>query len=472
MKTCPSLQTLKQFVAVTLSPAEAAELIEHMESCAACSERLSTLKQNRRTDIAEGFRDLRNRKIETSSTLPKRIDKYEVVAKIGEGGMGTVYRAWHPDLQRDVAVKVLKETRLDNAMARSRFSKEIEAVGRLRHENIVQALDAGAADGVPFITMELLDGCDLDEYVTKNGPLPVEQALSLVRQAATGLAHAHTVGLIHRDVKPSNLFLTSNGIVKLLDLGIAQPIGSENRETKTETGHVVGSPEFMAPEQFRGGTVDVRSDIYSLGCTLAYLLTGKPLSESHGSLPATVRPLVTKMTAGMPDQRFPSTGELIAAIDAIQKRKFPRCYLVPILASVAATVIAGVLVTSGSPSKDKEKPANPATPFVTNQTSEHPVVPAAPFIDEQKSEQPATPASPLVETKTKEQDGTEIVKSPVSDETKKWFAEYEKEKERRRIEYAEYEKAKTEAKKNGTQITQPPLSAPFGPIPPPARRMP
>ncbi len=499
MKTCPSSQTLEQFVAVTLSPAEADELIEHLESCTTCSERLKTLEQNRRAGVAGGFRDLWNRKIEMSNTLPKRIDKYEIVAKIGEGGMGTVYQAWHPGLQMDVAVKVLKETRLDNATARSRFSKEIEAIGRLRHENIVQAIDAGIADDVPFITMELLDGCDLGEYVTKNGPLPVEYALSLIRQAATGLGHAHAVGLIHRDVKPSNLFLTSNGFVKWLDLGIARPIGSENRETKTETGHVVGSPEFMAPEQFRGGTVDVRSDIYSLGCTLAYLLTGKPLSESHDALPTAVRTLVSKMTAGMPDQRFSSTGELIAAFDVIEKRKTSLRYLGAILACVAVVVLAGVFLM-GKNSR-KEIPTKPITPLVDKKTSEQSAFPATPSVDEKSREQsaipeppfvgertrepsailappfigdktkelPSRPAGDFIDPKAREELRNKILNSPEYAESLKRMEEYKKANERYKIERAEYEKAVSEAKKNGQAM---PLSPPMRPIPPSVMPMP
>jgi tRNA A-37 threonylcarbamoyl transferase component Bud32 len=209
---------------------------------------------------------------------PKFLGQYEILEQIGQGGMGRVYKALHTRLKRLVAVKLLPAQRLADPQAVARFQREVEAVGRLNHPNIVQALDANELDGQHFLVTEFVDGTDLSRLVRSGGRLPVPDACEIVRQAALGLQHAHEHGLVHRDVKPSNLMLSSTGIVKLLDLGLARlrpetPIPAD----VTVSGQVMGSADYMAPEQcLDAREVDAQADIYSLGCTLYFLLVGRP----------------------------------------------------------------------------------------------------------------------------------------------------------------------------------------------------
>jgi len=176
----------------------------------------------------------------------------------------------HTKLKRPVAIKVLPTDRLRDPRAVARFQREVEAVGRLSHPNIVQALDANELDGRHLLVTEFVDGVDLSRLVRSGGPLPIPDACEIVRQAALGLQHAHAHDLVHRDVKPSNLMLNSAGIVKLLDLGLARlrpemPVEAD----VTTSGQIMGSADYMSPAQcLDARDVDARADIYSLGCTL------------------------------------------------------------------------------------------------------------------------------------------------------------------------------------------------------------
>jgi eukaryotic-like serine/threonine-protein kinase len=208
----------------------------------------------------------------------RQLGQYLLLAKLGQGGMGTVYKAMHSRLKRPVAIKLLSAARLNNDEAVARFHREMEAIGRLDHPNIVRATDAGEADGEHFLVMDFVEGVDLNKLVHFRGPLPVAEACELARQAALGLQYIHDHALVHRDVKPSNLLLTPQGQVKVLDLGLARLRGDSllNGEL-TGSGQVVGTPDYMAPEQaLNSRDVDIRADIYSLGCTLYKLLAGKP----------------------------------------------------------------------------------------------------------------------------------------------------------------------------------------------------
>ena len=183
----------------------------------------------------------------------------------------------HTKLKRPVAIKVLPTDRLRDPRAVARFQREVEAVGRLGHPNIVQALDANELDGRHLLVTEFVDGVDLSRLVRSGGPLPIPDACEIVRQAALGLQHAHAHDLVHRDVKPSNLMLNSAGIVKLLDLGLARlrpemPVEAD----VTTSGQIMGSADYMSPAQcLDARDVDARADIYSLGCTLYFLLAGR-----------------------------------------------------------------------------------------------------------------------------------------------------------------------------------------------------
>ncbi len=221
------------------------------------------------------------------ASKPFTMGQYRLLEKLGQGGMGTVYRAVHMRLEKEVALKVLPAERTTNAEAVARFKREMRAVGRLHHPNIVAAYDAGEADGAHFLVMEYVRGVDLTRILNEHGPLNVADACELIRQAAIGLQEAHEHGMVHRDIKPSNLMLTAvrqgktaEGVVKILDLGLAllgdQWQGGAPSTEITTSGHLMGTVDYIAPEQATNThDVDIRADIYSLGTTLYKLLCGK-----------------------------------------------------------------------------------------------------------------------------------------------------------------------------------------------------
>jgi serine/threonine protein kinase len=217
------------------------------------------------------------------------VGSYRLLELLGQGGMGQVFKAFHQPMGRVVALKIIRKERLGNENALKRFEREIQTVGHLSHPNIVVAFDAGTVGSKLFYAMEYLDGIDLAQLVARSGPLPVAQAFDFMRQAAMGLQHAHECGLVHRDIKPHNLIATRlpskdatktdsnrSAVIKILDLGLARVITADEDAMVTQDGQGVGTPAYLAPEQARNArAVDIRADIYGLGCTLYHLLTGK-----------------------------------------------------------------------------------------------------------------------------------------------------------------------------------------------------
>ena len=212
------------------------------------------------------------------STVFQQLGEYQLVEEIGESALFRVFKARHRKLQRDVVIKFLRESTVDNGEALARFRREMEAVGGLEHENIVWATDAGEHEGSPYIVMEYLPGRTLQQIVAANGPLRIADACELARQAAVGLGFIHSRQMVHRDVKPSNLLLTDSGSVKLLDFGLVRLADSMGTgEEITAAATMLGTPDYIAPEQATDSrAVDARADIYSLGATLFELLTGSP----------------------------------------------------------------------------------------------------------------------------------------------------------------------------------------------------
>jgi WD40 repeat protein len=268
-----------------------------------------------------------------------RLGSYVLLEKLGEGGMGTVFKARDTRLGRIVALKVIRRDRVGGAQAIERFRREIRAVAQLDHPHIVHAYDADEVAGTLLLAMEFVDGTDLARLVQERGPLPPELAREYVRQAALGLEHAHQRGIVHRDVKPNNLLLSPQGMVKLLDLGLArlvEPAG-EMSSPLTGSGMVMGTPDYIAPEQARDAHhVDARADLYSLGCTLYFLLSGRvpfpdgtptekilwhmsaqpePLEKHCPEVPPGVAAVVKRLMVRDPAQRFQSAAELVTALE-------------------------------------------------------------------------------------------------------------------------------------------------------------
>jgi hypothetical protein len=206
-----------------------------------------------------------------------RIGDFEIQDKLGEGGMGAVYRGLDVNLRRHVAIKVLLPEYSANREARERFLREARSAAAISHDNVVTIHHVGDHHGTAFLVMPLLKGMSLETFFMKKGLPTIPQAIRIAKEIAGGLSAAHKQGLIHRDVKPGNIWLESpNGRVKILDFGIAKPVGAERKTSLTEAGVVMGTPAFMSPEQARGHAVDSRSDLFSLGAILYRLCTGSP----------------------------------------------------------------------------------------------------------------------------------------------------------------------------------------------------
>jgi serine/threonine-protein kinase len=201
---------------------------------------------------------------------------YRIEGQLGAGSMGEVFKAVDTGLDRRVAIKLLSEKHRDSPELRKRFVREGRAVAAISHPNVVQVFATGSFDDRPYIAMELLDGTDLGSVVEKRGPLSSAEAAHAILDAAQGLSAAAKAGLIHRDVKPSNLVKLGDGKVKVTDFGLAKPVDPGSEPALTAMGVVVGTPDYIAPEQARGEPIDERVDIYALGGTLYFLLTGVP----------------------------------------------------------------------------------------------------------------------------------------------------------------------------------------------------
>jgi serine/threonine protein kinase len=204
--------------------------------------------------------------------LSGRIGKYDIVKPLGKGAMGIVYLAHDTVLERDVALKVMVASIADDPELKTRFEREAKAVARMTHPNVVNVFDLGShTDGSPFIAMELLKGMDLQKAVRTPPPLPLDRKVNIIVQVLAGLAHAHQAGIVHRDIKPANIFINQDGTVKIMDFGVARLTTA----SMTGTGNIVGTADYMSPEQVKGAKVDGRSDLFSVGCMLYELLAGR-----------------------------------------------------------------------------------------------------------------------------------------------------------------------------------------------------
>lgn len=254
-------------------------------------------------------------------------DRYEILEKIGTGGMSDVYKAKDHKLNRPVAVKVLKQEFSENANFVSKFRAEAQAAAGMMHPNIVNVYDVGEEGGTQYIVMELVEGITLKKYIEKKSRLSVKEATSIAIQVSMGIEAAHNNHIIHRDIKPQNIMISKDGKVKVTDFGIAKAVSSN-----TITSNVMGSVHYTSPEQARGGYSDEKSDIYSLGVTLYEMLTGRvpfngettvaiaikhiqepmPSPRTYvGDIPISVEQIVLKCTQKSPDRRYQNMQELI-----------------------------------------------------------------------------------------------------------------------------------------------------------------
>ncbi len=357
---CPPRADLLAFSQGSLRGPQWHEVSSHLQICAECQAIFAAVGRGEATsNIGAPAAHL-------AEPVPSRIGRYVVLDQLGQGGMGRVYSAYHPELDRRVALKVLHAKTSDEA-AGARLRREAQAMARLDHPNVVAVHDVGEDDGRLFLVMERVEGETLEQRMLR-GPLPVADALSVIRQAGQGLAAAHRAGLVHRDLKPANILLSGDGRVRVADFGIARfagavelspspasPSGSGASEL-TQPGHVAGTPMSMAPEQVRGLGSDERSDQFSFCITAYKALYGEhpfdvtaPVAErfvaprvpTPRGEPRTVRAALLRGLAPEPTERFPSMTELLVELE-----RTPLSWksVVPYVA--AGVGLTGVVVTA------------------------------------------------------------------------------------------------------------------------------
>lgn len=350
----PSKEVLQNFALGKLPEESIERISSHLESCETCNlfldqnfdDTLSDRLNHHQSDSKEQDFILQSTQPEISFEQLREIfeskTKYSLEKTLGSGGMGTVYLAYHRVMDRKVAIKVVKQRILADPQAIKRFEIETRSAAQLSHPNIVAAYDADQVDGIHFLVMEFVDGESLAEILKRKGPLSVRRACNYIYQVAVGLRHAHSHSMIHRDIKPQNIMKAKNGRIKILDFGLARLQASEMPDQHlTQSGVMMGTANYVAPEQARDGrNADIRSDLYSLGCTLFTLLSGKvpfpkgtymekvlahctesfpSISKVRDDVPSNISQIISKLTAKKPDERYGNPKELIDDLEPIVK---------------------------------------------------------------------------------------------------------------------------------------------------------
>lgn len=276
---------------------------------------------------------------ELSTTQPPSIGRYRILNILGRGAMGVVYLGYDEAIDRQVAIKTIHRGLLDGEGGQEwleRFRREVRAAGRCLHPNIVTVFEYGEVEGSPYIAMEYVQGRELRDYLKERQPLPLANAVAIIVQVLNALSHAHAQGVVHRDIKPANIIVLADGQVKVTDFGIARLDASSDL---TQVGMMIGSPSYMAPEQFSDQHADRRADIYATGVVLFELLTGaRPFSGRNASelmyqvlrephqrltrlnpaLPTELDAVLDRALAKAPDQRFQEASEFIAALEGLK----------------------------------------------------------------------------------------------------------------------------------------------------------
>ena len=356
----PDLGQLAAFDLGQLTSAQSSTIEDHISRCETCRQQLEALPDDPLVELLRACAGMRNSH-EVNNNLvdapvlcgravtavPQRPEippalaahpRYRILGFVGAGGMGAVFKAEHRLMQRVVALKVLGKDLVERPGMVERFRLEVQAAARLSHANIVTAFDAEQAGDLHFLVMEFVEGTSLDRLIEQQGPATVSHACEWVRQTALGLQHAFEHGMVHRDIKPANLLLTPEGQVKILDFGLAR-FASESGDGSalTQAGSLVGTLDYMAPEQARAANqADIRADIYSLGCTLYFLLAGRPpfagtalqkllshqdqlpssLTNARNDVPAELLPIMDRMLAKSPEHRYQTPAEVAQALAA------------------------------------------------------------------------------------------------------------------------------------------------------------
>lgn len=356
--TCLPRETLQRYLSGAIAEDETGDIEAHLSVCPACEQTVWQLEADPDT-VLESMRELAaiesqeksapadspsviQRAIAAARLLPSpptllpaplgkpaQIGAYELLQSLGRGGMGQVFLARHTNLDKQVAVKLLfprpSHAGLDAENLISRFQREMRAAGRLNHPTIVSATDAGQENGTHYLVMEYIDGLDLSRLAKATGPLEIADACDLTRTVAQGLSHAHAEGIVHRDVKPSNLMLDRQGRVKILDFGLAQwNLLNESANELTTVGQLMGTLDYMAPEQAeRNDGVDYRADLYALGATLFRLLTGRPplAASPHMTLLEKVRLLGSQSAPSLSSLRSDAPAELVKLVASLLNRQ-------------------------------------------------------------------------------------------------------------------------------------------------------
>jgi formylglycine-generating enzyme required for sulfatase activity/serine/threonine protein kinase len=373
---CPDPNVLVAYLLGKLDPLEVPPIAEHVANCPTCDHSAESLEVASDTLVeqlrgalpqCDVSRDPEYQQVlarvqklhpkrsaaDTQVDLPlapevAQFGEYRLLAKLGQGGMGVVWKAEHLRMHRLVAIKTLHPARMKSPDMLRRFYQEVEVAAKLLHPNIVTAFDATEHQGRHYLVMEYVDGQDLARLMKHHGPLPPQQAAGYILQAARGLQFAHSKGIIHRDIKPSNLLLDRDGTVKILDMGLARVDstslpGEPEGDRLTQSDQVLGTCDYMAPEQAMDSRMaDARGDIYSLGCTLFHLLAGRPpyegdtplnvvlahcqapipsVSAIRGDVPLELDAICARMLAKQPTDRYPTMAEVVAALEGFIERE-------------------------------------------------------------------------------------------------------------------------------------------------------
>ncbi len=409
--THPSAKVLKAFAQGLLRPEDADKVQRHLTTCEACRQAV-TAPPRGETVLGAQPPDTRSGSDPGpgagagQDAVPAELaghPKFRVLRLLGKGGMGAVYLAEHRLMKRQIAIKIINRLLVEDPDAISRFLREIEAVSRLDHPHIARAHDAEQAGDLHLLVMEYVPGHDLEEVVRARGPLSTAAACLCLRQVAEGLRHAFAKGMVHRDLKPTNLRVTAEGVVKILDFGLAKLArerqgGGLTGAGLTRENALMGTPDYIAPEQATDAQkADIRADIYSLGCTGYFLLTGRPpfpdgtdmqkilahldkqptpLRELRPEVPPELEAVIARMMAKQPGDRFQTPAEVVQALAKFgaaakppapeqaprqQAAESPRPEVIPVAENVATAPIMALAATEAwrplSPSENRSQRA-------------------------------------------------------------------------------------------------------------------